>query len=124
MQKIEEKLQGYHRLIVHQRADELAFEIYKLTRGYPKEEMFGLVSQMRRAAISVPANIAEGYTRKTKKEKARFYNMAQGSLTELEYYLEFSLKLNYINKNQLDRLIEDKEDVGRLLFGLVKSATS
>lgn len=76
---------------------------------------------MRRAAISVPANIAEGYSRKGKKDKVHFYNIAQSSLTELEFYLEFSLKLNYINQSNFDKLISLKEETGRLLYGLIKS---
>jgi len=72
---------GYRKLIVWQKADELAFQIYRITKDFPSEERFGLVSQMRRAALSVAANIAEGYTRNSKKDKVHFYNIALGSLT-------------------------------------------
>ena len=119
MQKENQK--GYKRLIVWQRADELAFRIYLATKRFPKEEMFGLISQMRRAALSVPANIVEGYSRTSKKEKVQFYNIAKGSLTELEYYLDFSRKLNYLNNNQYYLLIELRSEVGRLLNGFINS---
>lgn len=118
---MKEEKQGYHQLIVHQKADELAFLIYKITRDYPQEEIFGLVTQMRRCAVSVPANIAEGYTRKGPKDKAHFYNIAQGSLVELEYYIEFSYRLGYIKEAQLKELITRKDEVGRLLHGFIKS---
>lgn len=113
---------GYHNLIVHQKADELALNVYKLTKKYPKEEIFGLTSQMRRAAVSVPANIAEGYTRKSAKDKIHFYNMAQGSLIELEYFLEFSLKLEYITEEESVKLINKKDEVGRLLYGFINKS--
>ena len=72
-------------LIVFQKADELAFKIYKITVSFPKTEAFGLTSQLRRAALSVPTNIVEGYARKSKKELAQFINIALGSLAETEY---------------------------------------
>ncbi len=112
---------GYRRLIVWQRADELAFQIYIITKNFPKEEMFSLVSQMRRAAISTPANIVEGYSRFGKKEKIQFYNIAKGSLTELEYYLDFSFRLGYLNKEQYNSLIKIRNDVGKLLNGFIIS---
>lgn len=112
---------GYHKLLVHQKADELAFEVYKITKDFPKEEVFGITSQARRAALSVPANIAEGYARRGVKEKLHFFNISQGSLVELEYFIEFSKKLNYISDNDFNKLISQKEEVGRLLHGFIKS---
>ncbi len=100
---------GYRRLIVWQKADELAFQVYIITKKFPKEELFSLVSQMRRAALSVPAN------------KVQFYNIAKGSLTEIEYYLDFSLRLGYLNENLYDLLVELRNEVGRLLNGFIKS---
>jgi len=91
-QETDDNQKGYRRLIVWQRSDELAFQVYVISKIFPREELFSLVSQMRRAAISVPANIVEGYSRDSNKEKIQFYNIAKGSLTELEYYLDFSLK--------------------------------
>jgi len=116
---MEEK--SYRRLIVWQKADELAFQVYLVTRNFPKEELFGLVSQMRRAAFSVPANIVEGYARSFKKEKSQFYNIARGSLAEIEYYIDFSLRLGYLNKNQYEALTNLRNETGRLLNGFIKS---
>jgi four helix bundle protein len=115
---------GYRKLIVWQKADELAFQIYRITKDFPSEERFGLVSQMRRAALSVAANIAEGYTRNSKKDKVHFYNIALGSLTEIEYYLDFSLRLAYISDEQHRLLVKLREEVGRLLNGLAKGTNS
>ncbi len=74
--------------------------VYRVTKEYPGEERFGLVSQMRRAAISIPANIAEGFKRRGLAEKIRFYNIAAGSLEELKYFFILSRDLEYINSNQ------------------------
>lgn len=112
---------GYRRLIVWQKSDELAFQIYVATRNFPKEEVFGLISQMRRSAFSVPANIVEGYARSSQKEKVQFYNIARGSLTELEYYLDFSLRLKYLKKEQYSNLANLRNETGRLLNGFIKS---
>jgi four helix bundle protein len=116
-----EKQTGYKRLVVWKKADELAFQIYKITDKFPKNEIFGLTSQMRRAAFSVPANIVEGYARSSKKEKLQFYTIARGSLTELEYYLDFTLRLNYFNNEEHSNLVMLRCEVGRLLFGFINS---
>lgn len=113
--------QGYKSLNVYQKADELVLEIYKITTKFPKSELFGLISQIRRAAISIVANILEGWARKTNKDKIRFYYIARGSLTEVEYYIDLALKLNYLNKNEHDKLDLLRIDVGRLLNGFIKS---
>lgn len=115
---------AYRKLVAWQKADELAFQIYQITKDFPSEEKFGLVSQMRRAALSVAANIAEGYTRKSKKDKVHFYNIAQGSLTEIEYYLDFSWRLGYIHENKYPELIKLRSEAGRLLAGLIKSTNA
>ena len=112
---------GYRNLVVWQKADKLAFEVYLATKSFPKEEIFGLTSQMRRSAVSVPANIVEGYARLSRKEKSHFYYIAHGSLTELEYYIDFSYKLNYMSENQYKGLVNTRDEVGRLLNGLIKS---
>ncbi|MFA4937364.1 MAG: four helix bundle protein [Patescibacteria group bacterium] len=112
---------SYRRLIVWQKADELAFQIYLIAKNFPKEEMFGLISQMRRAAFSVPANIVEGYARSSKKEKIQFYTIARGSLTELEYFIDFSLRLKYLSDEQHLKLVNLRNEVGRLLNGFINS---
>jgi four helix bundle protein len=101
-----------------QKAHRLVIKIYKLSKTYPKNEIFGLTSQLRRAAISVPANIAEGFKRVTLADKLRFYNIAQGSLEEVRYYLILSQDLGYA---QTIELMKDLEEVSRLLESFMKS---
>ena len=83
-------------LAVWQKAHTLVLRVYKMTRGFPKEELFGLSAQMRRAAVSVPANIVEGFYRAGRSDKARFMNVAQSSLEELRYYFILSRDLGYV----------------------------
>jgi four helix bundle protein len=82
-------------------------ELYKLTGGFPKQEQYALTIQMRRAAVSIPANIAEGFRRRTRPEKARFLNIAQGSLEECRYYLILSQDLGYASTDALSNRIEE-----------------
>lgn len=106
---------------VWRKANELVLLVYRVTKRFPKDELFGLISQMRRAAVSVPANIVEGYGRRTQKDKAQFYYISRGSLTELEYYIDLSLDLEYVSKEQHSQLVTLRDDVGRLLHGFIKS---
>lgn len=115
-----ENNQGYKKLNVYQKANSLALFVYKITKTFPREELFGLISQMRRCAVSVPANIVEGYGRRTKKDKLQFLYIARGSLNELEYYIELALQLEYITKNDHEELISHRSEVGRLLFGFIR----
>jgi len=117
----QEYIPGYKSLEVWKKADELAFSVYQITRGYPKDELFGLISQMRRCVISVPANIVEGYGRRTDKDKLQFYYIARGSLNELEYYIDISLRLKYISQESHRKIVGLREHVGRLLNGFIKS---
>lgn len=112
---------GYQELQVYQEAHTLVLLVYKSTRGFPKHELFGLISQMRRAASSVPANILEGYGRRSRKEFRRFLMIAQGSLTELEYYLELSRDLEYLSDKDYSVLEEQRRKVGALLGGFIRS---
>ena len=105
----------YRNLIVWQKADELAFRIYKLSESFPKTEMFGLTSQIRRAALSIPTNIVEGYGRKSKKELSRFLDISLGSLAEVEYLLGFAERLGYIKHDIFDSL-SIIDEVGKLLW--------
>jgi four helix bundle protein len=84
-------------LEVWKKAHEFVLDVYKTTKKFPKEEMFGLTSQFRRAAVSIPANIAEGYGKKSKKDKLRFYNISEGSIQECDYYITLSKDLKYID---------------------------
>jgi four helix bundle protein len=96
-----EPAKTFHDLIVWQKAHQFVLSVYKTTKHFPKEEMYGLTSQLRRAAISIPANIAEGFKKRGKPDKCRFMNIAQGSLEECRYYLILSRDLGYIETNSL-----------------------
>ena len=112
---------GYKKLVVWQKADELAYQIYLATKSFPKEEIYGIISQLRRAALSVPLNIVEGYGRQGKKELKQFINVALGSLAEIEYLLDFSFKLNYLKQKDYKRLQDLCQEVGNLLWKFYKS---
>lgn len=113
------KAERFEGLEVWKKAHKLVLGIYKLTRDFPKEEKFGLVSQMRRAAVSVPANLAEGFKKRSLRDKSNFYNIAQGSAEELRYYLILGKDLNYVPENQ--ELINTTKEIGRMLHGLIRS---
>lgn len=112
---------GYKNLIAWQKADELAITVYALTQKFPKSEIFGITSQLRRAALSVPANIIEGYARNNKKEFHRFLSIALGSLAEVDYFLEFSFKQELIELPSFNKVIDLKEECGRIIWKLYKS---
>ncbi len=105
-------------LIVWQKAHELVLSIYKFTESFPKAEVFGLTSQLRRAGVSVAANISEGFKKKGKKDKVRFLNIAQGSLEECKYYFILAADLNYGNDLNLN---EKAEEVSKLLESYSKA---
>jgi four helix bundle protein len=109
---------NFRDLIVWQKAHELVLEIYKLTRRFPKEEMYGLTLQFRRAAVSITANIAEGFPKKSNQDKLRYYNIAQGSLSECYYYLILAKDLNYHYDENLFELIQE---IGKLLNSYMKA---
>ncbi len=96
-------------------------EIYQVTEKFPKSEIYGLISQMRRAAVSIPSNLAEGAARKGKKEFKRFLYIAQGSISELDTQIELCLMLGYFDKDQYDRLIGSLNTISKMLFGLSRS---
>jgi four helix bundle protein len=114
-----EKINDFRQLKVWQKAHQVVLTIYKITREFPEEEKFGLISQMRRAAVSVPANIAEGFKKRGENDKIKFYNISQGSLEELRYYIILSKDLNFITDEK--ELWEATEEVGRMLTGLINS---
>lgn len=107
-----EKSRHFTELIVWQKAHQFVLSVYTLTKAFPKEELFGLTSQFRRASISIAANIAEGYSKKGQKDKMRFLNIAQGSLSECQYYLRLSRDLRY---GDIEKLDSDLEEVSKLL---------
>lgn len=104
--------ESFKELIVWQKAHKFVLNVYKMSKGFPKTEIYGLTSQFRRAAISIPANIAEGFKKRGRKDKARFYNIAQGSLEECHYYLILIQDLGYANTQ---KLVSDLMEVSRML---------
>ena len=113
-------MSNFKELMVWQKAIDLVTEIYKITRAFPKEEVFGLVSQMQRAAVSIPSNIAEGHERNTDKEFAQFLCIARGSLAELETQIIIAEKLSYITKEQRISILNNCYEIGRMINGLLK----
>ncbi len=112
---------GFRKLLVWQRAHQLVLLIYKNTEKFQKHEMFGLTSQMRRAAVSVPANVAEGYAAGGKNQFGRYLDIAQGSLAEVEYYLILALDLKYITQVEYDKAESLRAETGFLLHRLIES---
>jgi four helix bundle protein len=113
--------EGYRNLIAWQKAKSLAIEIYRYTRTFPKDELYGLTSQMRRATISVASNIAEGKGRYSRKEFIHFLYQARGSLLELETQLTIAHELEYLASGAFKSLLQRAEELGRILNGLVKN---
>lgn len=114
-------LKHYRELKVWQKSYQMCLEIYKITNGFPKEETYGLTSQIRRAAVSVPSNIAEGYGRKTTPEYIRFLYIAYGSNCELETQVMLSGDLGYIDAMKLKKAQDEIGEVERMLMALIKS---
>ena len=112
---------GYRKLRVWRVADKLAHEVYRVTKEFPKSEQFGLVSQLRRAVVSIPTNLAEGQARKGRREFKQFVAMALGSLAEVEYLLEFSCAEAHLSGEQYQAIEVSRKEVGRLLWGLYES---
>ena len=109
------KSQPFEQLIVWQKAHSYVLAIYKITKQYPKEELFCLVNQMRRAAASITANIAEGYAKISSKDKLRFYNISQGSLEETRNFIILSKDLGYITLQDKEQLGIQAAEISRLL---------
>lgn len=112
------KSKKYSDLIVWQKSHALVIEVYRTTMQFPKVEIYGLTSQLRRPSISIPANISEGFARKGIKDKIRFYNIAEGSLNEVSYYLLLSKELG---NAETSNLIEKAEEIGKMLKSYIKS---
>lgn len=118
------ELFGYKKLIAWQKADRFALLVYRYTSRFPREEVFGITSQLRRAALSVPTNIVEGHARNNKKEFHRFLAIALSSLAEVEYLMEFSLELKYQTESEFKLLNIRREEVGHILWKLFISQKS
>jgi len=112
---------GFESLTVWQKAHTFVLDVYRRTKLYPKEELFGLTSQYRRAAVSIAANIAEGYGKKGAKDKLRFYNIAEGSINECLYYVILSKDLGYITEDDGNILYGELTSIKKLLFSYSKA---
>jgi len=110
--EVRQPARSFQDLIVWQKAHAFVLAVYRATNEFPREELYALTPQFRRAAVSIPANIAEGFRKQSKSDKARFLNIAEGSLEECRYYLILAHDLGYLDKSAL---WNSSEDVGRLL---------
>jgi four helix bundle protein len=115
------KFKSYRDLEVWQKAMDLAVECYEETKEFPRSEAFGLTSQLRRAAVSIPANIAEGHARHYTAEFLRHLSIAYGSLAELETHIQIAQRLIYFESAQADKLLAKTSEIGRMINGLRKS---
>lgn len=115
------KVRHYQELIAWQKAMDLVADIYTSTKSFPREEIYGLTSQLRRAAVSVPSNIAEGQGRRTTADFIRHLSIAYGSLLELETQVIIATRLNYLSQKTCGDVIDKASEVGRILNGLISS---
>ena len=111
---------SFENLVVWQKAHQFVLTVYTVTKSFPKEELFGLTSQFRRAAISIEANIAEGYKKLGKADKLRFLNISEGSIEECRDYVILSRDLGYIDGQQFDELSYSVEETSKLLVAYSK----
>ncbi len=112
---------SYRDLVAWQKAIIFVTRIYKISEIFPKHELYGLTSQVRRAAVSIPSNIAEGQGRAFDKEFSKFLSNAQGSLMEVETQLQIAANLGYVPQNEVDELLRDAAEIGRIINGLMAS---
>ena len=117
-------LSSYRELIVWQKSIDLTEKIYSVTRDYPAEEKFGIISQMRRAAASIPANIAEGQARMTRGEFLQSLGIARGSLAELETFLVLSDRLGFLTTTLSETILNDCVEISKMLNSLMKSLST
>ena len=115
------KINTYKDLIVWQKSVALVTTIYSLTKSFPQDEKFGIVSQINRASVSIPSNIAEGWGRESSKNYLQFLRISRGSLMETETLLEISKNLKFINDTEFTSVSNDIEEVSKILQGLIKS---
>jgi four helix bundle protein len=113
-------ISSYRDLAVWQRSFELSIAVYKLTRDFPAEELYGLTSQLRRASVSIPSNIAEGYGRATRRDYRNFISIARGSVLELQTQLAIARELKFGQPDGLLKVQEGAEEVGKMLWALLQ----
>lgn len=117
-----DKIKDFTDLNAWKEGHKLVLMIYDITKIFPKEEQFGLINQLRRASVSLTSNIAEGFSRKSYKEKSQFYSMSLGSLTEIQNQLLIAKDTNYITSSEFDRITKQTITVSKLTNGLIKSS--
>lgn len=117
-------MRDFRKITAWQKADDLTVAVYRDTRSYPREERYGLTSQMRRAAYSVPANIAEGASRSSKKDYLHFLYIARGSLSELRYFIHLSRRLEFLPSESRVQIDGQADEAARVLTGLIQSVES
>ncbi|MEA1963264.1 MAG: four helix bundle protein [Patescibacteria group bacterium] len=116
------KIKSFTDLIAWREGHKLVLVIYDITKQFPKDELFGLVSQIRRCVVSITSNIAEGFSRLSYKDKARFYSISLGSTTELQNQLLIAKDVNYISKKEFQNIAEQSVKVHKIINGLIKSS--
>lgn len=114
-------VRNYRELIVWQKAMNLVEQVYQASKQFPKEELYGLTSQVRRSAVSIPSNIAEGQARKSTAEFLNFLSIANGSRAEMETQIQLALRLKYVTNDTAQSILSLSEEVNRLLNGLMNS---
>lgn len=114
-------MKTFRDLKVWEKAHKLVLEIYKITKEFPREERFGLISQLRRSASSIPTNIVEGFKRKGNRDYAHFLNLADASLEETKYHIILSKDLGYIKTEEFNKVNDMCDEVGKMLYGLQKN---
>ena len=117
-------VKSYKDLIVWQKAMDLVVEIYRLVESLPREEIYALSDQMRRAAVSVPSNIAEGQARNSSKEFAQFLSIAKGSVSELETQLSICTRLEYLTETQISKAVALSDEVGKMIRSIEQKLTT
>jgi len=114
------KIKSYNDLDIWKRSIKLVEDIYRLTKSFPKEELYGLTSQMRRAAVSIPSNIAEGFTRLHDKEYKQFLYIALGSCSELSTQIIIASRLEYFDNNKIEQLLNEIDEICKMTMSLIK----
>ncbi|MBU0767064.1 four helix bundle protein [Patescibacteria group bacterium] len=118
------KIRSFTDLRTWKEGHQLVLSVYKITTSFPKEETYGLTNQLRRAAVSVTSNIAEGFNRRSSKEKCQFYRIALGSLTEIQNQLLVARDIGYLQPKYFTEIAEQTVCIGKMLNGLLKTATT
>lgn len=116
------KIRSFTDLNVWKEGHKLVLMVYRITKGFPKDELFGLVSQMRRCAVSITSNIAEGFSRKSFREKINFYHISLGSVTELQNQILIARDIGYVEKVNFKNIADKTVEVHKILNGLIKAS--